>query len=436
LKLVSKISLRYLLFSFIALIVSIPVFYVILQHAIFNSVDESLQQHEEAILKVLAKKPVAQYNSFNDNIRITLTNQPVSPARLSSRNIFIQDDQENVTYRILESVRNVNGRNYFIHIRKSLIENTDLIQSIIGIQVGLLIVLLTGLYLINRSLSHKIWKPFYDTVGKLKSFSINSRKTLQLPRSDIQEFYDLNTSLEILSKKAVALYNSQKEFTENASHELQTPLSIILGKLELLMQTSPINEEQAELINSAYNSGLQMKKMNQTLLLLTKIENNQFLTKDDIHLQQSVKSCVHQFEDFAVQKNIKMVLETKGDATIKGNKYLFDIMTGNLLKNAILHSASHSRVNIISDNTEITICNSAEEGSLNKEKLFVRFQKQNNQKPGTGIGLEIASKIASIHNAQINYQYTDNSHCFIICFFQKDILSENESVSADIRNDI
>ena len=93
-------------------------------------------------------------------------------------------------------------------------------------------------------------------------------------------------------------------------------------------------------------------------------------------------------------------------------------------------------LNIISDNTEITICNSAEEGSLNKEKLFVRFQKQNNQKPGTGIGLEIASKIASIHNAQINYQYTDNSHCFIICFFQKDILSENESVSADIRNDI
>lgn len=381
-----------------------------------HSLDESLIQQKEFIIKQLKKNPVENFTSYNENIKITGTKNPQTKTNLSTRDVFVKVDSEIVTHRVLEAIENINGKNYSIYLQKSLIENEDLIQTIVAIQLGLLFLLFSGLFLINRNLARVIWKPFYATLDRLKTFRITDNKSLQLPKSNINEFEELNHSLTDLSTNAITLFNAQKEFTENASHELQTPIAIMQGKLELLMQTAPLNTEQANLIGAAYDAGQRMSKLNKTLLLLSKLENNQFLLTDNINVQENVRELVSLYEEVALQKDIQLSFQSSGTTCIDGNKSLFDTMVGNLLNNAIRHSKPQSEVLINVTPGEISICNDAKGTELAKEKLFKRFQKQNSSEQSIGLGLEIASKIALLHKGTIGYLYKNEKHCFTIKF--------------------
>lgn len=400
------------------MMLSVPIFYFILHAVMLLSLDEGLSQQKELIVKQLQKAPVGKFISYSQNIRIAETSNSVARDSFFTRDIFVESDSEMVSHRILETTVNINGKHYTIFIQKSLIENDDLIQTIVAIQFGLLMLLFTGLFFINWKLSRKIWQPFYTTLRELTNFRINDNKSLKLPKSNIDEFDELNHCLTNLTTNASQLFNAQKEFTENASHELQTPIAIMQGKLELLMQTSPISAEQAALIGAAYDAGQRMFKLNRTLLLLSKLENNQFLLTDQINIQQSVRSLVGLYDQVAFQKHIRLSIQTKGDTFLQGNKSLFDVMVGNLLNNAITHSKPRTGISVDVTPFEIRVCNPNGGLRLDEARLFKRFQKQNANDAGTGLGLEIAKKIAAIHHATLQYKAADNLHCFAIIMNQ------------------
>ncbi len=241
-----------------------------------SNLDENLIRHKETIIRELKRQPIQNFNSFNNNFQIKQTNLPPKPITITTGDVFSKQDNEMVSYRILETVEEVGGRNYQIYIQKSLIENEDLIQTIVVLQASMLLFLLTGLFILNRKIASRIWEPFYNTLERLRKYNINENRPLHLSSTPINELADLNQSLEILTDNANKLFRAQKEFTENASHELQTPIAIIQGKLELLMQTNPLNKDQAKLISEVYDAGQRMSRLNKTLLILSKIENNQF----------------------------------------------------------------------------------------------------------------------------------------------------------------
>ena len=130
-------------------------------------------------------------------------------------------------------------------------------------------------YITVRFFTRHLLHPFDDTLEKTEQFNLAQGDIPNFKETDIQEFSRLNLSLEKLMRKDKETFRIQKEFTENASHELQTPLAIIRSKLDLLMQED-LDEKQLKLISDLYQLSTRISHLNRNLLLLAKIENVQY----------------------------------------------------------------------------------------------------------------------------------------------------------------
>ena len=241
----------------------------------------------------------------------------------------------------------VNQEFYSLHITTSLTDKYSLVKRIIWVIAILLIALLLGLLILNRVLTQKIWKPFYNTLNRLKEYRVDKQEMLTLEKSPIDEFNDLNKAVTVLTETNYQAYQIQKEFTENASHEMQSPLAVFQSKLELLMQTNPLNEEQATLITELADASKRMFRLNKTLILLTKIDNDQFLEKEMVSVKDVLEKLIKQYEFQISNLSIRFEFISEKDITIEANKTLIEILLGNLLSNAIRHNISNGFIQII-----------------------------------------------------------------------------------------
>lgn len=277
--------------------------------------------------------------------------------------------------------------------------------------------LLTGFILLNRRISQRLWQPFYNSLAKIKNFSLEQNKAIQFDKTEIDEFAQLNQSLDKLITGNIAAYTQQKEFAENASHELQTPLAIVQSKLELLMQSQQLTTEQYNIIEDALKALSRVSRVNKNLLLLTKIENSQYMEKDTINVQELLANLIPQFETIAAGKQIKFTIQVQAAVTINGNRALVDILLNNLITNAIRHSEPGSNVLIELTPNRFIISNPGER-SLQAEQLFKRFASATIQQPGTGLGLAIVKQICNRYGWIIQYVFNNGQHVFTLHFIQ------------------
>jgi signal transduction histidine kinase len=327
------------------------------------------------------------------------------------------------------------GRPYVVSIRASLFEKEDLIRTILTIQFGILILLLIGAVGINYFVHKRIWKPFYHSLDYLRQFNIESDPNPLPAPLKIQEFTQLNHSIEQLSVRVRQTYFSQKEFIENASHELQTPLTVLKFKLELLLQTQDLTSEQGELIGDMYREIEQMQELNSNLLLLSKIENGQFVSEEDIDVQAAITELIDTLSLLAEAKNQKLLFKERTSPhhkpllLKKGNPMLFKIMVANLLTNAIQYSSNGATILAGLNDDSLVIKNPGPPLSIPTSKLFTRFVqpgKKSKGQPksgwhstGNGLGLSIAGRIATYHKGlamTLEYHYNEikGEHSFII----------------------
>ncbi len=211
-------------------------------------------------------------------------------------------------------------------------------------------------------------------------------------------------------------YSNIKEYTENASHELQTPLAIINSKMELLLQSQNFDEKQLKAIADAYEASNRLSKLNKTLLLLAKIENRQFPESKTVNPIQLIKNQIETLEDLIVSKKIKITIESEIDINLQMNPYLGEILFSNLIKNAIRHNQNGGNLLIVTSKNQICISNTGSELKIDKNKLFERFHKQSTSPESLGLGLAIVDKICEIYNFKINYYFENNMHNFVIKF--------------------
>jgi len=417
-KLIQYISRRYIIYSAIISIIAVPLFYVSLQRLLLADLDEEMKQQKSWIQNQLKTVSPTDIISFENNITITPSKKAQTSDILFDEPIFIEADKETVMHRVLLSNVSVNGKNYVIRIRKSMIEDDDLLQNILLLQFVFIFILMVGLGLINLSISKKLWLPFNDIVRKMKGYRVDTSDTLDFMPTKIFEFKDLENSISELVNRNSKLYKAQKEFTENASHELQTPIAVFSSKLELLMQTNPISEEQAELISDIFCVGEKMQRINRTLLLLTKIENNQFPNVEKIKVEDVFDNIIQQYQDILQIKSIQLEIKSKDDAEIIANPILIDILFGNLFSNALRYTDDKNRIKIKISNQSVLVINDAqkETGKLNESDLFQRFKKQSNDTRSLGLGLEICKKICNLYQYKIVYDFVNNQHSFTISF--------------------
>lgn len=319
-------------------------------------------------------------------------------------------------------------KNYYAEDMADLIEavqsgkdipTMDLEEDIMkGIMLQYLLItalLCIGIMLTIRLMSKKLWQPFDKTLSIVESFKLENMKVPVLPQSDVKEFERLTDALRKLMKKDIDSYVAQKEFTENASHELQTPLAIFQTKLELLLQQPELTAEQANIIQDLFQMTSRLSHLNRSLLLLAKIDNKQFDTKDHIQLAQFIEGLIPSLESISGQLRIYRLYPQK-PLSINANRILLESMVNNLFINAVRHNTPDGTITIGIDDNKLTIANTSTEPPLSPSLIFRRFYRPAQNKSGNGLGLAIVKAICDYHGWNIEYQYKENQHCFVVSF--------------------
>jgi signal transduction histidine kinase len=414
-RLLQKTNRTYFLVSGTAFLIAGAVFFFVVSLFFKDQLNEKLDHDIKNISRTIMKNGnLPNYYPFIETREVSA--QPEHSFKTIDTLIFDGFEKRRILYRQISLITVINDKKYFIAARDTLIEEDDLLE-VIAIVTGLVFVLLlVSLYFINRKLSLKIWQPFYKTLNELKEFSYEKSGFKLSSESQLYEFTELNKTLEKLTRKVITDYQSLKRFTEDASHEIQTPLAVIQSKLETLMQDPGLKKDQAELINSAYVFALRISKLTQTLLLLTKIANDQFPDKKAINLAELISEKINMFEDHILEKSLSLNEDIDPACFIETNFFLAESLIINLISNAVKHNVKRGTVNIKLDKNHLEISNSGEKPAVPTTKFFDRFYKTNESSDSPGLGLAIVKEICRLNKWEINYVFEENLHKVIIKF--------------------
>ncbi|NOX48241.1 MAG: HAMP domain-containing histidine kinase, partial [Chlorobi bacterium] len=330
------------------------------------------------------------------------------------KEIFIQnkaEDYEDEPYIELSETVEIKGVFYDLRIRHSMIESEDMLQAIF---LPLLFMLLSAFVLsffINKRFNRTVWKDFKENLRAIESYSFAQEEKLNLKKSDILEFDRLNTVVSRMTNKLGKDYKLLKQFTENASHELQTPLTIISLHLEELLQED-LPQKQMEKIYAAFQSVKRMDKLNKSLLLLTKIENKQFAGAQQIDIGSLFNQKLNEYQVLAESKNIQIIKELNEKFEVSMNPDLAATLVNNLLMNALRHNMQNGKIRVLSKPNETSICNTGAKDALDETEIFKRFVKYNSS--SNGLGLAIVKEICNSSGLEVVYSFKEGQHCFRI----------------------
>ena len=427
-KLLRKTLKSYLVFSVIIFAISVPVFYVLVQNLWISDVDDTLIYQKENIINGIERKDMDSLSIVQFSEALSKTDVGISITQLAGEHVkkdsvYNSDFYENIRlhvepYRELKSIVNANNRWYKITVRKDLVESKDLIQGIVFTQAILFLLFLIGTLVLNSYFSKKTWRPFYFIVSKLQSYKIDSDQPIETTGSDIEEFNALNQSVLKLTENNIQLFKSQKEFTENAAHELRTPLAVLKNQMDLLVQDTELNKNQAEIIGKINKNINLLIKLNKNLLMLSKIDNNQFGKIETINLSEVVEEVQDMFQEHMLLKNIRFIFNVtdKGHAIVSNKELMHSLLT-NLMSNAIKYNINGGLIIVDIKTGSLCMTNTGIDKPLQTDRIFERFYKQSHHVESIGLGLAIVKKICDTLGFEITYQFTlPNKHSFIISF--------------------
>lgn len=291
----------------------------------------------------------------------------------------------------------------------------DILHGIL-IQFSLITAVLgIAIILTMRFISQRLWRNFDQTLETIETFRLENNTVPTLPKSEIAEFDRLNNVLNELMKSSIQSYKIQKEFTENASHELQTPLAIIQTKLDILLQQPDITKEQAVIIQDIYQTTTRLSRLNRNLLLLAKMENRQFSQTESIDVIQVLQDLSPYLE--SLTDGIGLIRDfQRPSLKINANRSLLESMINNLVANAVRYNKKGGEICISTDNKSLTVSNTSDSKALDENVIFNRFYRSSRGKAGTGLGLSIVRAVCLYHHWKIQYEYCDNHHIFHIVF--------------------
>lgn len=419
-------SLKYLSVS-ILFILSLwaVVFYFNLLREMKESVDEGLENYKRQIIyNAQTDSTLLTKKEFDEGLftifEISKTEAEQTKDRYLDTLMYMQDaddeQPELEPVRMLSTAFEAKGQYYELAIINSMVEEGDLIEELLWDALWLYLILVLSIVVINKFVLQRLWKPFYNFLGQLKSYRLGTSNNLPDAKTQIREFQDLQVAVNALLQHTLETYEQQNQFIGNASHELQTPLAIATNKLELLIEKGELKNNQAESIAEVMQLIARLVRLNKSLLLLTKIENKQFLNNQPVSLNEIIRQTVSDMEDIAEFTEVEISLDETANVTARMDGSLANMVISNLLGNAIFHNIPNGRVKItISENT-VRIANSGKSEPLDAEKIFTRFYKSESLSSGTGLGLAIVKAVCGLYGHTVSYRFEEDFHCFELKF--------------------
>jgi signal transduction histidine kinase len=416
-KLFAKYNRINVLSTIIIFLLGSIAFTFLLRYVIIRQIDEDLNIEKNEIITAVRNfhhlpAIIEVHDQYTTYKAIAPPQHPIS--RIHTGRNYNAAEREQKLVRTIEFHVNTNGGWYLVSVSKSLEGTDNLIRTIIFITLTLILLILIATFIINRIVLRRLWQPFYNTLHTVQQFKLSNTQKLHFTNSNIEEFELLNTTLSKSIGKAQQDYQSLKEFTENASHELQTPLAVIHSKLDILIQNEQLSEQESGAIQGAYQAVQNLSRLNQSLLLLAKIENKQFEESVAIQLDKVLEDKIAQFDELWQSKNIsfKTALST---ATIHINPTLLDILLNNLLGNATQHNVTNGFIELNLQQHNLQISNTGQPCSLDENQIYNRFYKGNHTTGKHGLGLSIIRQICDVSGFTCNYHFkSPATHSFTV----------------------
>ena len=426
-KLLHKPFKSFTIYALIILVCSIPVYYLVVDFIWLDELDEHNHIVKERIEYSFNNAQIEE-NELNSLLKnwgklqpsTTLTPsdlsvpKPDSTYTITKQNTYVEHNEID-RFRVLSSYISINGKLYHLQIETNIEEADETMLAIAIVTLLFFALLVIGFIFLNRRIAKQIWQPFRNTLKKLKSFDLTTQRAVSFDKTNIEEFEELNQSLQKLIDKNISVYSQQKTFIENASHELQTPLAVLKSKLDLLLQNKNITSEQAELLTAIDLPLSRITRINKNLLLLAKIENKQFAEVENIELTEVINETLELLSDYTTLKQISVDENFSEKLFLSCNKTLLEILVNNLLINAIVHNTEQGKIQISFSNKTLTISNTGKT-ALSNEKLFERFTISSSETANSGLGLAIVKEICNRYNWHIHYTFENNLHSFSVQF--------------------
>ena len=419
-----QVNLRgLLLYSLILLIVSIPLSLLSIQAILAEEVDESIAHQADQFTTHIKgfehlddlEIDLEVLDKLSTNIHIKPSGQEIGSEAYQTVLMYDSIENEERPFRQMSSIVIVKGKPYILTVQMSLVDNNDLIFAIGLVQIAISVLLVGGLLFLNRSLSKRLWKPFYKTLDQLKAYELDKSESIPIEKSNIIEFNDLNKTISYLTDRNRKVFLNQKEFIENASHEMQTPIAIFQSKLDTLMQSPHLTQAEADTIMELELTAQRMARLNKNLLLLSKIDNSQFLLTESVDIAGIIQTQIASLAPMAELDGIKIAANLSG-SNINANKTLIEVLVSNLLHNAIRYGEKHETVRVTLRDEELSISNKGKATKVNVDQMTQRFSKESTDPNSSGLGLAIVKKICDNSGYRFKYSFSDSIHTFSVTF--------------------
>ena len=394
-------------------------FYYTVINEVMDETDDALANYRDIIVgKALADSTLL---SATDNIihsysfrRLTTDEAADYKTRFYDSTMYLETEDEFEPVRVMKSCFLASDMNYYeLELRLSTLERDDLIQRILYYLIVLYAVLLCCVLFSTRLILQTIFRPIHLLLEWLESLTLGQPAPYLDKNPRIREFRTLNRAAIEMHERVEQTYEEQKQFIENASHELQTPLAIIRGKLELLSDNENLTESELETIDDIYNSVNRAVKLNKSLLLLSRIQNAQYSECSDVNLNTHAKEILTFLPDLYEDKQLRYTLNEVGECQANMNEHLAHILLNNLIKNAFVHTPEQGQIDINITSNSVEIVNDGTE-ALDENEMYKRFYKGKTLHNGsTGLGLPIVKSICELYHFKLKYRY-DGRHHFVL----------------------
>lgn len=430
-KLVDKFTLWFVAIVFLVTPVSMSISYHNIKRNIDRAEAERLKDVNDHIANQLRRgEPTSRYTE-GQPIKISeISKLPSQTIQVSETSLFNNDLKRNECRLIVDSYYSIGDKHYrissFNYVTKSDQIISGMLQAV-GWKMLLIVICVT---ITARFVSRKVFHPFNQALATIQGFSLVAKEKVQLPTSGTREFRELNGFLQKMTDKAVEDYAALKEFSENASHELQTPLAVLRSKLDLLAETG-IHEEQAGLITDMQNAVEKLSKINHSLTLLTRLENHEYESKERILICEITREILAAYEDRIELKSIEVVREVDKRVALQLHPTLADIMMNNLIGNAIRHNIENGKIELTLTASELIIRNTGRAPEIPTSELFQRFKKSNQCSDSIGLGLAIVKQICDLNSIEVTYHYADDWHTVRLGFPGRVVIAEKQSFLSD-----
>lgn len=396
-------------------------FYLGIMDEVNDEVDDSLEDYSETIIirALTGEELPSKNNGSNNQYYLTEVTKEYANSHedISYKDsmVYIVEKGETEPARILSTIfMDDDGRYYELTVSTPSIEKEDMRNAIRGWIIFLYLALLSTVILVMVWVFYRSIKPLYVLLHWLDRYRMGRKNEPLKNDTKITEFKKLNEAAMRHAERNEQLFEQQKQFIGNASHEIQTPLAICRNRLEMLMEDDSLTERQLDELIKTQQTLEHITRLNKSLLLLTKIDNGQFTESKELDLNNILKQYLDDYKEVYAYRNIEISEDETGTFKVNMDESLAVILLTNLLKNAFVHNVDDGHISIMITDHDLMVCNTGTENALDEKQIFERFYQKNKKEGSAGLGLAIVDSICKLQGLSIEYFFRKGKHCFRI----------------------